>query len=143
MLGKETTMFNHNPDVNPNWTPLVARRVYACNQCGTEQVISTNHTGTVWAQRCVGKCRTIANAHTAREIVSPYYGPHHFVARNERKPPMKGTTFGDTVRLLRALIRTEEARAAHAKASHAPGLADDYARRALELRRALATIKRA
>jgi hypothetical protein len=47
-----------------------------------------------------------------------------------------------TVRLLRALIAAEEARADHAKASHATGLASDYARRTLELRRALATIKR-
>ena len=71
--------FDHNPDVNPHWTPKRGRRVYACNQCGAETTISTNHTGTVWGTRCMGKCRQIINPHTAREVVLPYHGPHHYV----------------------------------------------------------------
>lgn len=70
----------HNPDSNPNWRPMVAWRVYACSQCGAEQRLQTNHTGTVWSARCVGRCRTITNPHTAREIVTPYHGPHRFIA---------------------------------------------------------------
>lgn len=70
---------DHNPDTNPAWTAKVAQRIYACQQCGTEQELQTNHTGTVWAARCVGKCRTISNPHTANERVSPYHGPHRYV----------------------------------------------------------------
>lgn len=69
----------HNPDTNPAWTPLLGRRIYACNQCTTEVELATNHTGTVWNQRCYGKCRTILRANTAREVVLPYYGPHYFI----------------------------------------------------------------
>lgn len=69
----------HNPDTNQNWTPLVASRVYACNQCDAECTISTNHTGTVWAQRCVGRCRNIRHPHTSRELVVPYEGPHRYI----------------------------------------------------------------
>lgn len=69
----------HNPDVNPAWTPKIAYRVYACGQCGTQKTIQTNHTGTVWAERCAGRCRTILNPHTAREVVMPYVGPHTYV----------------------------------------------------------------
>lgn len=69
----------HNPDVNAAWTPKIGRRIYACVQCDAEQEMDTNHTGTVPAARCVGKCRTIINPHTAREQVLPYNGPHQFV----------------------------------------------------------------
>lgn len=72
------TDFTHNPDLNPAWTPLVRNRVYACKGCGTEKTVQTNHTGTVWAERCAGSCRAIANPHTERETVSPFYGPHAF-----------------------------------------------------------------
>lgn len=80
---RELTVWEHNPDQNPNWTPLMGWRVYACNQCDAEQKLNTNHTGTVWAARCVGKCRTITNPHTAREVVSPYHGPHRYVRDEE------------------------------------------------------------
>jgi len=69
----------HNPDTNPNWTPLVGLRVYACGRCGTEKQVSTNHTGTVWAEKCDGDCRQILNPHTENEIVLSYYGPHKYV----------------------------------------------------------------
>lgn len=69
----------HNPDINPDWTPRIGWRIYACNQCGAETKIQTNHTGTVWAQRCAGKCRTILNPHTERERVMIYEGPHSFI----------------------------------------------------------------
>ena len=69
----------HNPDTNPEWLPKVARRVYACQQCGTEQEVSTNHTGKIYATRCAGRCREISNPNTARERVSPYYGTHVYV----------------------------------------------------------------
>lgn len=69
----------HNPDVNPNWRPLMAQRVYACDTCQAETTIPTNHTGKTYGTRCAGKCRTIYNPHTAREIVAPHYGPHHYV----------------------------------------------------------------
>jgi hypothetical protein len=72
-------MFEHDADNNPNWTPRLAWRVYACAQCGAETKIQTNHTGTVWAQHCVGKCRKILNPHTENERVLPYQGPHKFV----------------------------------------------------------------
>jgi len=71
----------HNPDTNPNWTSLQERRIYACQRCGTEKEVSTNHTGTVWAERCAGSCRQILNPNTAREIVLPYHGPHKFVRK--------------------------------------------------------------
>lgn len=68
----------HNPDTNPNWTPKLAMRIYACCKCGTQKKVDTNHTGTVWATRCVGSCRTVINPHTAREVVLAYYGPHEY-----------------------------------------------------------------
>ena len=70
---------DHNPDVNPDWTPLVASRVYACRDCGTEVTIQTNHTGTVWARRCAGRCRLILNEHTENEKVRPAYRPHVYI----------------------------------------------------------------
>lgn len=60
----------HNPDVNPDWKPLVAYRIYACTACGAETRINTNHTG---------KCRRIVNPHTARERVYPADTCHAFV----------------------------------------------------------------
>lgn len=69
----------HNPDTNPRWKPLVALRIYECMGCSSRVEISTNHTGVVYAQRCYGKCRTITNPHTARERVSPWYGPHKYI----------------------------------------------------------------
>lgn len=69
----------HNPDVNPAWTPKLARRVYGCDQCGAEQEMQTNHTGKVWGARCVGRCRQIINPHTSRELVLPYHGPHSLI----------------------------------------------------------------
>jgi hypothetical protein len=69
----------HNPDVNPDWTPLLATRRYVCRGCGAEREAKTNHTGSLPAERCVGRCRTILNAHTAREIVRPFFGPHDLV----------------------------------------------------------------
>lgn len=66
----------HNPDTNPHWRPLMARRVLICRQCGAEHEATTNHTGTVWAERCSGRCRCIINPHTEHEAVLPYYGPH-------------------------------------------------------------------
>lgn len=68
----------HNPDLNPSWSPKVAERVYACAICGTESTFSTNHTGTVFSARCRGKCRTIFNPHTAREVVCSADTPHHY-----------------------------------------------------------------
>lgn len=76
---RQSEAWSHNADKNPDWTPLVAWRVFACEKCGTETKMQTNHTGTVWSARCVGTCRRIANPHTANEKVSEYYGPHHFV----------------------------------------------------------------
>lgn len=70
---------HHNAD-KPGWTPKVAMRVYACSECGTEKTISTNHSGTVWAEPCAGKCKDILNPHTAREVVMWHPArPHTFV----------------------------------------------------------------
>lgn len=60
--------FHHDAD-RPGWVPKVAYRIYACKECGTEKKIQTNHTGTVWAEPCAGKCRDITNPHTSREQV--------------------------------------------------------------------------
>lgn len=68
----------HNPDTNPNWTPKPGRRMYACQTCDARQVINTNHTGTVYNTRCVGRCRDIRSPNTAREVVLPFYGPHYY-----------------------------------------------------------------
>lgn len=46
----------HNPDVNPDWTPKFARRVYKCSGCGHEIVTETNHTGSIYPL-CKGSCR--------------------------------------------------------------------------------------
>ena len=70
---------DHNPDTNPAWRPFVANRIYRCDACGTETQCQTNHTGKVWGERCKGKCRQISNPNTARELVSPFYGPHSYV----------------------------------------------------------------
>lgn len=69
----------HNPDINPAWTPLMRRRVYACRNCGAEKTMTTNHTGMVWSDRCSGKCRSIIAPHTACESVHPFYGPHIYL----------------------------------------------------------------
>lgn len=70
----------HNPDTNPHWTPLVARRLYACTVCNAEHEVQTNHTGTVWSERCSGTCRTILHPHTEHEKVLPGYTSHRYVA---------------------------------------------------------------
>lgn len=82
-----STRNDHNPDTNPHWTPLVAKRVYKCADCDTEQVTTTNHTGTVWALRCRGRCRNIISPHTEREIVLPKYGPHFYVREYDDPNP--------------------------------------------------------
>lgn len=71
--------FNHNPDTNPHWTPKYAQRIYRCDKCGTEKNLGTNHTGSVFAERCSGPCRTILYPNTARERVLPYIGAHSYV----------------------------------------------------------------
>lgn len=72
---------DHNPDINPNWKPGVARRVYQCNECGEVKIINTNHTGTVWAEPCAGRCKDIINPHTSRERVLWHPPrPHRYVA---------------------------------------------------------------
>jgi len=71
----------HNPDINAEWTPLVANRVYACSVCGTEDSFTTNHTGTVWAHSCAGKCRDIRAPNTARERVIWRAPRAHFYVR--------------------------------------------------------------
>jgi DNA-directed RNA polymerase subunit RPC12/RpoP len=76
---------DHNPDKNPNWRPNVARRVYRCAKCGAETVTQTNHTGTVWSERCRGTCRTILHPHTARERVFPFDGPHRYVCEEAER----------------------------------------------------------
>lgn len=82
-----STRNDHNPDTNPHWTPLIAKRVYKCADCDHEQVTTTNHTGTVWALRCRGRCRNIINPHTEREIVLPKYGPHFYVREFDEPRP--------------------------------------------------------
>jgi hypothetical protein len=70
---------HHDAD-RAGWAPKVARRLYACSECGTEQVMTTNHSGTVWAAECAGKCRDIINPHTAREVVLWHPArPHKFI----------------------------------------------------------------
>lgn len=71
----------HNPDTNPQWTPKIAYRVYACGECGTETTIQTNHTGTVPGANCAGTCRNIFNPHTAREIVQWHPARRHVYVR--------------------------------------------------------------
>lgn len=71
--------FEHNPDLNPAWRPKVAFRIYACEGCGHLSTHQTNHTGGIYNTRCEGKCRTISNAHTARERVGPAYTCHRYV----------------------------------------------------------------
>lgn len=75
--------FAHNPDVNPLWTPKVAQRVYECADCGNQQVLQTNHTGSTFATRCTGKCRYVTAPHTPREMVSPAYTRHNYVKEVE------------------------------------------------------------
>lgn len=86
---------DHNPETNPEWRPNVAERIYACAKCGHEQQTGTNHTGTVWGLRCRGRCRTITNPHTAREVVMPYYGPHTYVREVYPLPVSEETPFCD------------------------------------------------
>lgn len=52
------TRLASDPDINPDWKPRVAYRVYACETCGAETNISTNHTGKC-VSRCKGACRTV------------------------------------------------------------------------------------
>jgi hypothetical protein len=65
----------HNPDTNPDWTPLVKPRLLTCLKCEATHVSVTNHTGTVWGARCHGSCRQIITGPTS-EAVLPYHGPH-------------------------------------------------------------------
>ena len=71
------TRLASDPDINPDWKPRVAYRVYACETCGAETNISTNHTGKC-VSRCKGACRTVLNPHTAREKVFPADTVHVF-----------------------------------------------------------------
>lgn len=76
--------YDHNPDENPHWRPLMGRRVYRCRSCGTEAMLQTNHTGTVWAERCHGTCKDIYNPHTAREVVIWHPArPHDYVGETQ------------------------------------------------------------
>jgi hypothetical protein len=69
----------HNPDTNPNWTPKMGYRVYACCDCGTETTVQTNHRG-LCHSACAGSCRDIFNPHTARETVQWHpLRPHRYV----------------------------------------------------------------
>jgi DNA-directed RNA polymerase subunit RPC12/RpoP len=71
---------SHNPDVNPQWAPKVAYRIYVCDECGAETQIQTNHTGHVAAAKCAGRCRDIFNPDTAREIVMWHpHRPHTYL----------------------------------------------------------------
>lgn len=70
----------HNPDTNKDWTPLMRSRVFACNECGTEDTFTTNHTGTVWAHPCAGTCKLILRANTSREkVIWHPPTPHSYV----------------------------------------------------------------
>lgn len=74
---------HHDAD-KPGWVPKVAQRVYACEGCGTEQTMTTNHSGTVWAAACAGTCKDIINPHTARERVIWHAArPHKFIREAE------------------------------------------------------------
>lgn len=75
----EDHAFAHDPDRNPAWRPRVALRVYACAVCDHESELQTNHTGSVPASRCYGRCRTITNPNTAREKVFPAFTLHRYV----------------------------------------------------------------
>lgn len=71
--------FAHNPDVNPDWSPKLAYRKYACVDCGRSQSLQTNHTGHVYDVRCYGRCRNVINPNTANEQVRPAYTVHRYV----------------------------------------------------------------
>lgn len=72
-----------DPDNNPAWVPSVGYRVYACETCGAETLISTNHTGRCLS-RCKGRCRTIIHANTARERVFPADTAHIYLKEQEQ-----------------------------------------------------------
>jgi DNA replicative helicase MCM subunit Mcm2 (Cdc46/Mcm family) len=74
--------FDHNPDLNPDWVPKFANRLYRCQKCGHERHIETNHTGIVWAARCKGSCRKVLHANTTEEVVLPASTPHVMVPRD-------------------------------------------------------------
>lgn len=77
--------FEHNPDLNPNWRPLVAWRVYRCVGCDAETELQTNHTGRVYHARCAGSCKDIIFANTAREKVTWHPDrPHDYVREADR-----------------------------------------------------------
>lgn len=76
------TNYKHNPDINPNWKPKMARRVYRCSECNNEVITETNHTGSCYPV-CEGKCRQIINPHTAREIVMKKMTKHLYIKEAE------------------------------------------------------------
>ena len=59
----------------------VKQRLYACNDCGNERLLTTNHEGECYPI-CTGKCRDIIYPHTAREVVLTKQTAHHFVGNN-------------------------------------------------------------
>jgi DNA-directed RNA polymerase subunit RPC12/RpoP len=56
----------------------IAMRVYKCCGCGNEITTDTNHREAIYP-RCRGKCRTILNPNTSREVVIPANTKHEFV----------------------------------------------------------------
>jgi cytidine deaminase len=69
----------HDADF-PGWIPKVAMRIYACDECGAETTISTNHTGSVFATPCMGACRDIIAPYTTREKVIWHPARlHHYI----------------------------------------------------------------
>lgn len=76
-----TAEIHPNADI-PGWVPKNARRVYACDTCGAETEIATNHCGTVWATPCKGLCKDIYNPHTAREHVECHPPRRHNFVRD-------------------------------------------------------------
>lgn len=77
-MTSKTHKHKHNPDTNPDWTPLMKQRVYKCEVCGHEHKTTTNHTGACYPI-CKGKCRQILHPHTPHEIVMHRQTKHVYV----------------------------------------------------------------
>lgn len=71
-------MFEHNPDINPDWSPLIKKRLYKCSECGNDVMLQTNHSGSCFPF-CRGSCRQIINPNTSREVVYKKQTKHLYV----------------------------------------------------------------
>jgi len=85
MMNTNDPAYAHNPDLNKDWKPKFARRIYKCDGCGHERVTETNHTGSVWASECHGNCKIILFPRSYRERVMRAHTVQRYVRELDKE----------------------------------------------------------